>query len=49
MDEIISCKRCAAEMIEIHCKRICLTCGASEDCTDLSIEPDHDDNDESEN
>ncbi len=39
MIEEITCKQCGKEMIEIRCKIICLQCGASEDCTDLTLEP----------
>ncbi len=38
MIEEILCKRCGKELIELHCKRFCMTCGASEDCTDLTID-----------
>ena len=45
MEDIELCKNCDMEMVEIHCKLICLRCGSSHDCTDLSLEPDED-NDE---
>ena len=43
MEDIELCKNCDMEMVEIHCKLICLRCGASQDCTDLNVAPDIDD------
>ena len=37
-DDIELCKNCNMEMVEIHCKLICLRCGASQDCTDLNVD-----------
>ncbi len=31
------CDRCGFEMVEQHCKVVCLNCGARWDCSDLSI------------
>jgi ribosomal protein S27AE len=46
IDEPI-CPRCGSEYMEIHCKRVCLRCGASEDCTDSSVDYNDEDMDDS--
>ncbi len=34
---VFVCDRCGFEMIEIHCKVICLNCGSRWDCSDLNL------------
>ena len=31
------CDRCGFQMVEQHCKVICLNCGARWDCSDVTI------------